>query len=863
VPIRGYILPRRGPVYAEEIGDEEAGKIHEDTRFIIQAVLKDFVRRKMESAEQINGFLDALVVYIKSLLLLDPLPESLGLRIFQPSLSILYFYLSRRDELAGLEEAKKPYGREGMRFLDAIPSLFSPSLYTDEMRRKLYNALRFPADTRPGANTSSLLIHSLTSSGIASSILMNKVDPRSPGFSRGLAALRLACLFHDIGKMVDWRRHEEVSSDELRSIFDGYVERDAEEIVSGAAELIKGEEASPLKKLLREADAIASASDRVVEIFRSLMEDSPLFKEIEKRAKEFGSFEKAYMNWDFWDSIGKDLVRELTEEFCRRASAISGPTFERIAGIKPRILSEDVEVVRVDVRGIQSYIRLNDIWAMNGASREIDNILYVGLPAYLVEKLGLPPESILYFGGGNLTLVLPRRLADLMEDVCGYFNRTFFRETQSHLIYGRSPLYNSIFWINSEIDLSLMSKKAGFWAVRQEARSFEVDPNIYAKCEVCGRSYAKHVSEEKGVCEACKRRLETGRNQHFRVRADALGLEWDKLSKQVIEYIAGHSAEGLEPGEEQLNCAIVKFDGNLIGQLMGSSISITDACERSFRIDSSVKIAVRSFIEALPDEDRRRLILGLMYVGGDDGVILMPSRIALPFALHILNEYYLNMGCKSSLSIGILAVKPKHPLINAVEASDMLLRIVKSGDGVRDLAYRAHSSPVSQPSGEFRGALSFFVADTGWVTRETIAEVLSEMEDDGLSRMASSYILADPSRDGSILRLAAVVDEGFSRLDERPEELVKTAERHFDDSTRLKLIRGAIHDVMRSSKFERVSREVFLLYMIKEARSNPDKEKREVLNGFVDKLVEKKGGERRLLLQDLYLLVKLLGGGRV
>lgn len=818
-----------------------------------------------------NTFLNVLIAYLKSLLFPEIHPGFL-----QPSLRALYLYFNNYSVFKDLDEDEKPYGKNGIRLMEKFLKYAEGlrELYSDQALTDLSQILKFPADTRPGANTSSLLIHSMASSGVSCSIFLEKA--RSAGISVNkrehlLAVLRLACLFHDIGKMVDWARHEEKSSEILLEIFRDYVDGEAREIVSEAAKLIKGEgltggEELFLRDLLKEGDVRSSAVDRVAKIFRSVMEGSQPFKKLEEKLEEFSrkrgeriEYERAYNDWRFWDHVGKDLVRELTEEFCRRASTISNETFEKIKDTKPGKLYPDSDFVRIDCRKIQSYIRVNDIWAMNGASREVDFILYVGVPVYIVEKLGIPLESILYFGGGNLTLVLPKSSVDLIDGLCNHFNDVFFKGTPSSLIYGRSAFYDTFFSINSEIDWDLARKKHSL-----NTEGFPVDPNIYARCEICGISYAEAEKKGKLVCKNCSRKLDLGENNHFRVRADALKLDWEKMKEYVIEYIAGHSEEGVKPEEKQLNYALVKFDGNLVGQLMSSSISITDACERSFRIDSSVKIAIRTFLESLKslnEDDFKRFALGLMYVGGDDGVILMPSYLALPFAIHLLNEYYLNMGCKNSLSVGMLATKPKHPLINSIESAGELLRTAK--DSIRKLAYsEVHGKQVYEPSRRFRGALSFFVADTGWVTSETISEVLEEMYEDGFSRMEKSYILSDSKMDDSILRLAEVVDDSYSNLNGIDvKKLVEITKKYFEDTSGLKKIRDAIHDVFSSSNIEKVDKIVYLIYMIKESSSAPDNEKRELMRRFLRNLVV--DNRERILLQDLYLLVKLIGGGKL
>ncbi len=43
-------------------------------------------------------------------------------------------------------------------------------------------------------------------------------------------------------------------------------------------------------------------------------------------------------------------------------------------------------------------------------------------------------------------------------------------------------------------------------------------------------------------------------------------------------------------------------------------------------------------------EYAKRIIMDLQYIGGDDGLIITPAIISIPFDLHMINEYHLNMG---------------------------------------------------------------------------------------------------------------------------------------------------------------------------------------------------------------------------
>ena len=879
--IRGYILPKRGadntPVYAEVIDESRAKMMFEELIDIIKGVLDTFTSRgekKIKDPEELSLFLDSLVAYFKSLMFMDPIPLETADKILLPAPPcVLYLYLSQYDRYTAFKEKDAvPYKKDGLNELEKELKEYLKeiaNLYTEEKRKKFYEILSFPADTRPGANTSSLLIHALTTSALATVYYINK-----RGIDENLLVIRLSAIFHDIGKLLNWRRHEERSGEEMRSLFEKYVDGKAREIVLKAYDLIKNSK-HPLREFLSYGDRKASELDRVVSLFDKVIRESPLYEEfkdrIEKYARDKGvkaSFEEAFMEWSFWvDYVGEDLVKKLTEEFCKRASMISkeNPVFME----EGKIVDENVVFVRIDLRGIQRFVKTNNIWAMNGASRLVDLILYVAIPAYLVDNFKVPLENVLYFGGGNATIVFPRKLnEEKMEKIYSFvdhFNNEFFKDSQSKIIFGTSPLYNVFRSINSEIDREIAVKKIAYEDYQ------ELNPNIYEKCEFCATSFATQLSDKGDfICDLCKRKYEFGEKWHFRVRvrANFLELKWETLSKYVLEYIAGHSEEGPKPEEEYLDLAMVKFDGILIGQMMSSSISLTDACERSFRIDFSVKEAIRGFMKKLLNlnkDDFNRIVLGLMYVGGDDGVVLLPSRLSIPFALYLMNEYYLNMGCRSALAVGIIAAKPKHPLIHLYEACDVMLNIAKRAR--KDCYENLHKIALTTPSEVFRGSIAFLTTNGGWATSESVGSIIEEAWNEGISRMRESYYLSGAQNSKSILKLLNII-ENENKIElkdislERLLEIVWiNKEKEEDKISKFKKVRDIVYEIFASSQLE--SRKMEFIYVARESKSAQDKMKKNIMKEILSQAFYKIDHIMNTNLYDLLVLVKLLGGGKV
>lgn len=877
--VRGYIIPGREEerfIYSKVISQEEVRATFKAFDDIVKQVINDFTNKKViYTAKDVNMFLDALILFLRSILYKDTIPGLV------PSIisGIYPFFINH------IEDEKLNY---------------SPELYINELtrvtmneermacERRLRYLLDYPADDRPGANTSSLLIHTLTTAAIASAIYLDDEEKnrvRDRDFD--LAILRLTCLFHDIGKLIDWKRHEDESSKYLLDLLSKYVRGEALDIADIASRLIKRREHEALldyKKLgdiYVNADGKASEVDRLSRFLLKLL--GP--KEVELllgRAEEYlgrkvsmEDFEKCYKEFEYWKGISLENRVKLTEEFCKRASIMSkeNPLLELEKTFNKD--GSEVKVVRYDIRGIQSYIRVNDLRSMAGASLLIDYTIFVGIPFTLMSRCQMPAESVLYFGGGNLTAILPNSKE---EEISEKLRKEIRNILDLEIVKGSSQLVETFIKTNKEIDDKIVNEKLkGFY----DLTKFPIKLNIFMKCEICGRNDASEEVEEKRICSVCKRKRETGDKYHFSYKLERLQyLVRSKYLKRMTEYISGTSRSEIEDEkriERYKNLAILRFDANIAGLFMASSITITDAFERSVRIDSSLKEAYHKFLNILREisrEDYDRLVLGTIYIGGDDGFIIGPSRISVPLALFMMNEFYLDMGGKISLSCGIAVAKPLHPLIPLYDAAGFILdEIVK--ENTRALAYvECAAKEVSEPSLKFRGALGFYTADGGFISKENLKTVLDELYNEGISgQRREPYILSTSSsenRKRSILTLLNILN--VSRVGEVVTELTNLSENIRRDlewllkdkksSENIKEIQRIINEVLRVDLYKDHSPKIQSIYIKRQAERMREelKEVRAMIADSLLYLLDLRDREIRLNVYDILLLTKVMLG---
>jgi len=864
--IRGYVFPRRGPVYVEAVTDGE--EILSDLLSLLRDGIECFMKcnkiNRIRETDDLEGALNSAICYIKTLGNIDPEPELI--RSITPLLYIVYSLFRselKRGEINPIDEGFSYVSRlyDRKLFGEILDNL--KRMYSDEAVDKLLNVMRFPADTRPGANTSSLLVHSLTTSAIASSILLNSDSAAS---KEDLVALRIAALFHDLGKTINWHRHESLSVKIIHDFFDNIVEGKAASLISKACNII-ADRRNPLHNLLNKADRISSGTDRLLHLFYNILEKygGKLYEKFQNKLLEFSgetqlSRKKIFEvlnEWDFWNSLDEEYVKRLTEFFCRQTTIINGDksfmkVYESMGGDGEAKADENIVVTRFDARHIQSIVKNNDIRAMSAGSRLVDLAMYVSLPVTLIWNEGIPPENLLCWGGGNLTAIIPKKLGTKLKDAMEKINRKggIFRLVKFSCVF--TPLYQSTFKTLRELDRATAIEKLS-------EGHFDVKNNLGKLCELCGSKIATAtLPDGSDVCDTCELKYRLGSDQHFRVKLEAFfGREKaEQLLQKAIEFIAGW----WEENDSVPDLSVVRIDGNLTGMLISSSLSLTDLVERSIRIDFSLKKAFRSFISILEKDDRCRLICGTLYLGGDDATILLPSRLSIPFSMHMLNEYYLEMGGRHTLSAGIMTVKAKHPIIQAYECAGELLSIAKKE--TREETSRMY---YEHPDNSFRGSLAFFVSEvsTADVAMKTAIKYLDEK---GLSNKA--YTLSPSIHETSIFRLlkpALIKINGLKDKIELDALNSKDFVNAINDIYRRECeeIKDVRNEILKSTLVTFREGELKAKIVFTARNVGRRESESEVGKSLLCNILHFKDDKLIFALHDLYMLLKILSGGKL
>ncbi len=617
--------------------------------------------------------------------------------------------------------------------------------------------LEYPADTRPGYNSVSLLVHSLLVSGIAWALAEARGTVEPPEL------YALAGLLHDIGKPVDPKRNV----------------LDNEEIGLGRAlrELIGTENYERLRELIRtrheEGNPITdaerhAAGERNTELVRKILGEK-LHEVIHERGIEITGdpVKELYENdsdkvWGKWDKIGGEKIRDLSKEYAKKLWGKILHT-EKQAGQKKKDgdtekndkTHSQVGLVLVDISGVQDMIRAaQDLSIMAVTSYLIDTWLIAELPARLgwdakkgyeaLENKWVPLSAFIYASGGKALMVLPKKM---IGDA-----KRFIRDTARLPYVGErfgvavadtdfTPVYPIA---KDELDSKVEAEKLLM------KRHGEHAPGLHMLCSLCGTSPAQTVinigGEERPVCFSCllKRRvarmLVYGKPRRM-ARIDGIVIDrvanWNDV-EDWIEVIAGMHIKRDMNGRI-LNYAVVTMDGNIAGRYMAASPSYTSLVEKSLAVDYALKYAVKSFagivyraVKRITEEyggdkekaviEAARLYLGTLYLGGDDGKIVAPAHLVPAMLIYIPYVFAKTLGCTLTLSIGAASAPPKHNIWGLNDASIGLEERAK----VRG---RMHGLRAMQGSPDAYGAVDIYYTDTtSLLTRSRISAYYGEHE---------------------------------------------------------------------------------------------------------------------------------------
>lgn len=593
-----------------------------------------------------------------------------------------------------------------------LKNIFDYSDAVKSLQKHLLNKLSeltelwftIPADTRPLYNTSSLLSHLLLTSTIAWSYAVENGYSREDG-----AKLRLAAMFHDISKPYDFEKHYQ-HTEVVEKVLSGIL---GDNQLNDLAEFVREhhfEGATGLSSILNRADRLAAASDRL-----STLTDN-IFGPTDDVDREtgYGSGKQAWEHWRRVYEKNPDSIRMLSEKAAKKLS--EPETLMKLRTMED-VQNHELRLCQIDIGGIQEFImRTRDLRSVAASSLVIDMVTSTQLPILIqhemVRRCGvwIPHEAFIIISGGTLTLLLPQKIANELENSWRYISIPL-EEIGLRAFFASASFTGNYYRDSGELAGESYIRKL---TSEPAAQTIVAAPISGASPSLCTSCYRDPPAPNDDKCHTCRELYEVGSSIHFKKKWDTgvrisgvdmvpekvFGNWGDEQSFDVMYVVAGHRTPSQEPGERVRNVAVVKLDGNLMGEFFANSVSISDMIERSARVDIALKDALeKSLIDlfngvgGLDPEDAIRSVascfLGLLYAGGDDALLLCPSWCSIILAQRIAHYFAESMGRVRTLSVGIASAPPRHDVWALIDAASALLDDAKrvgreqgSGGGV-------------------------------------------------------------------------------------------------------------------------------------------------------------------------------------
>ena len=788
------------------------------------------------TSERLNMLADLIVASLRAPITLTPLPGSLREVIRKKTLldpdeqfwiwEILREYAETHREVDEVlkvpidslaEIAGQSFERMPLKILanmvPGLADLYDLLLIDSREDESLRSALlKMPADTRPGLNTSKLIPHLLSTSALASILYLSSRAASDERAKMELSILRISSLLHDIGKPRAWGAsvregtgvpHAPQSAFITREIFSQVQEFISEDAIDAICSIIREHHRrkslgtrnvagipvnlDKLKNLLTSADRLSSSVDRLVAgvsetVAETLGEDLETIKDmLEKSGDEA---------WKFWSSKPNDLLLRATEEAAKYLlwkAPLDRWSIE--TGLSDQ---SKVSVLMSDIRGIQGYIRREYLKTMIGASYFINFLTLYAIPRSLLELLRIPPECIIYAGGGIVLAFAPiiRSEEKLESEMVKIIRRLCGKITPPHITFASTPLTTDWILTSRRIGAKLAARKTIAPLEDLEHRSLGIE----VPCERCGRKSAVRAIEGEYICDECYYLGKVGDALHFGAKVRAcheeklVKLEWDALREHVLEWLSGRE---LKAGSvaEAANVAFIKADGNMMGAFLAGAVSPSDAILRSLRVDYALKKGISEVYSKLSGEDLARAYVGTLYAGGDDMLAIWPAKLAIQAALMLSYWFWRELGGVRQLSIGIAAGKPKYNVWAMLDTAGELLD--RSKKAFRDVA---DPSKLDEFNSEIFALLAFLYSDTHVPLPSWVSEVLRPDQPYSWQPLAFyKKFKYDKLADGWAL-VSFLTDIGNGSLKERVEKVFQGLSDAVEAARRLREVTRDVYE---------------------------------------------------------------------
>ncbi len=513
----------------------------------------------------------------------------------------------------------------------------------------------------------SLFHHLKNTSGVAVCLLKQSLDKDASFMQKTLAEynvtaeydekdlvalMRIAALLHDIGKPRSYTSSSRSNpyhyhTTQGREILE-YILKNSTSPLVGKFQLDRilplmssrhhsRDSQTRLERLLGKADSVASAADRINEVKTDL--------DLKKGTLEIRNNDRIFPHEINFDAAGlKCLETPHTcilgkDEIIKRKISLKKtedyvqPYIDNTSGGGPSLFLRDGEVSRYFISGNIGILSL-DMMSIQGFVAEADKLNMLRGGSYLVDHIleqaekiiarYVCKEAVLFRGGGNLLSFIPD-IQSLKNEI---------KQNIESEIYNMSKggLGAAVIMFSTELD-ELAGNFHSILDISQQKLEISknkttIQPVIDDAGKICKHCSVRTLSDHNDKCEVCMIKEEAGKKHRF------------TMSRKYIPDRHGH-ARPEEMSHLGTSVAAVVMDGNMMGRMFQQTTTPAEYTFKSKSFADRFDAILKSTIDELRNNDdfREKYIvhsghigLEVVYAGGDDVLLLMNAKAAIPFA---------------------------------------------------------------------------------------------------------------------------------------------------------------------------------------------------------------------------------------
>lgn len=416
----------------------------------------------------------------------------------------------------------------------------------------------------------------------------------------------------------------------------------------------------------------------------------------------------------FLDEKQKDSVKEIVIKSIEKANGNNKENdlaaIECLLNeVKPLSKIDEEEVgkfslIKGSIYKIKRYfLEDNNIRAIRGGSIIIDYLNNGFIKEFLESTEGLDSSCLIYSGGGNILMMVPRNKAQM---VCASLEKAY-QEYGLTIMSAFESIDTDVyhFFFDYKKQMGRLDSKL---KEREKVRVFDYErshsnineirfnPNdapisligkkidTHKICQLCGCRDANYVLDSKNdssrfACASCYRKYVVGVKGQSK-----FAKEYKQILQKKNVWVEGKVVRTLDDIQDPNGMMAVMYgDGNNMGQYI---MNILAPFEMMYFSDKTDQITKESVYYAISETMGADAVFEILAVGGDDLFFIVPAEYAPSLAVKVVEHFDEKFQHQATMSIGICIAKYHTPVKAMFEiARDNLKQAKKYAKRVREI----------------------------------------------------------------------------------------------------------------------------------------------------------------------------------